>query len=48
MRASATTEEYRLTREDEPNFVEGHLSFVITREHVVIEPPAISSSPATG
>jgi len=43
MRASANTDEYRLTREDEPNFVTGHLSFVITREHVVIEPPALPS-----
>jgi uncharacterized protein (TIGR02118 family) len=46
MRASAATEEYRLTREDEPNFVTGHLSFIIAREHVAMEPPAISSSPA--
>jgi uncharacterized protein (TIGR02118 family) len=42
MRASAATEEYRLTREDEPNFVEGHLSFIIAREHVAMEPPAPS------
>ena len=42
MRESATTEEYRLTRVDEPNFVAGHLPFVITREHVVIEPPRLS------
>jgi len=42
MRASANTDEYRLTREDEPNFVTGHLAFVITREHVAIEPPALS------
>jgi uncharacterized protein (TIGR02118 family) len=41
MRESATTEEYRLTRADEPNFVSGHLPFVITREHVVIEPPPL-------
>jgi uncharacterized protein (TIGR02118 family) len=41
MRASAATEEYRLTREDEPNFVVGHLPFVITREHIVMEPPAL-------
>lgn len=39
MRASAATEEYRLTREDEANFVAGHLPFVITREHVLMEPP---------
>ena len=42
MRESATTEEYRLTRVDEPNFVSGHLPFVITREHVVIEPPPLA------
>ena len=48
MRTSATTEEYRLTREDEPNFVTGHLSFVITREYVAMEPPAISFLPETG
>jgi uncharacterized protein (TIGR02118 family) len=41
MRASAATEEYRRTREDEPNFVVGHLPFVITREHVVMEPPTL-------
>jgi len=39
MRVSATTEEYRLTREDEANFISGHLPFVITREHVLREPP---------
>jgi uncharacterized protein (TIGR02118 family) len=39
MRASAATEEYRLTRADEANFVVGHLPFVITREHVLMEPP---------
>ena len=42
MRASAATEEYRLTREDEPNFVGGHLPFVITREHVLMEPPRLA------
>lgn len=42
MRASAATEEYRLTREDEPNFVLGHLRFVITREHVLMEPPRLA------
>jgi uncharacterized protein (TIGR02118 family) len=42
MRESATTEEYRLTRADEANFVAGHLPFVITREYVVIEPPRLS------
>jgi uncharacterized protein (TIGR02118 family) len=41
MRASAATEEYRLTREDEPNFVTGHLAFVITREHVLLAPPRL-------
>jgi uncharacterized protein (TIGR02118 family) len=39
MRASAATEEYRATRADEANFVAGHLPFVITREHVFLEPP---------
>jgi uncharacterized protein (TIGR02118 family) len=42
MRESATTEAYRRTREDEDAFVEVPLSFVITREHVVIDPPALS------
>jgi uncharacterized protein (TIGR02118 family) len=41
MRDSATTEEYRLTREDEANFVGAHLPFVITREHVIVAPPAL-------
>ena len=41
MRTSATTEEYRLTREDEDNFVTTPLSFVITSEHVLLAPPAI-------
>ena len=41
MRVSATTEEYRLTREDEENFVTPPLSFVITEEHVFLAPPAI-------
>ena len=39
MRLSATTDEYRATREDEPNFISGHLPFVIAREHVFIHPP---------
>jgi uncharacterized protein (TIGR02118 family) len=39
MRASAASEEYRRTREDEPHFVTGSLPFVITREHVLREPP---------
>jgi len=38
MRISATTAEYRETREDEANFIAGHLPFVITREHVVVAP----------
>lgn len=42
MRASAATEEYCLTREDEDNFVVGPLSFVITREHVLMEPPSLA------
>jgi uncharacterized protein (TIGR02118 family) len=42
MRASAATVEYRLTREDEPNFGGGHLPFVITREHVFLEPPRLA------
>ncbi len=41
MRVSATTEAYRLTREDEDNFVTTPLSFVITREHVLLAPPAL-------
>ena len=41
MRASATSEEYRLTRDDEANFVAGHLPFIITREHVLMEPPRL-------
>jgi len=41
MRASAMTEEYRATRADEANFVAGRLPFVITREHVFVEPPRI-------
>jgi uncharacterized protein (TIGR02118 family) len=45
MRASAASEEYRLTREDEANFVAGHLPFVITREHVLMEPPPLRVSP---
>jgi uncharacterized protein (TIGR02118 family) len=40
MRASAASEEYRLTREDEPRFVSVPLPFVITREHVLLAPPA--------
>ncbi|MET0151352.1 MAG: EthD family reductase [Candidatus Binatia bacterium] len=47
MRASATTEEYRLTREDEANFVTGPLSGIIAREHVAMEPPAPSPTPAS-
>ena len=42
MRHSATTPEYRYTRDDEANFVAGPLSFVITRERVVLEPPALA------
>ncbi len=47
MRGSAATEEYRLTREDEPNFVTGHLSFIIASEHVAMDPPAPSSTPTS-
>jgi len=36
MRAAATTEEYRRTRADEPNFLSGDLPFIITREVVVV------------
>ena len=36
MRASAATAEYEATRADEPNFVQGELPFVITREHVIV------------
>ncbi|MGH7804419.1 MAG: EthD family reductase [Candidatus Binatia bacterium] len=43
MRASAATEEYRQTREDEDNFVTPPLSFVITREHVLVAPPALKN-----
>jgi uncharacterized protein (TIGR02118 family) len=36
MRESATTPEYALTRDDEPNFVApGLLPVIITREHVI-------------
>ena len=38
MRASAATEEYRRTRDDEDAFVRPPLEFVITREHVILEP----------
>lgn len=41
MRVSATTEAYRQTREDEDNFVTTPLLFVITREHVLLAPPAL-------
>jgi len=41
MRESATTEEYRQTREDEDNFVATPLHFVITREHVLLAPPTL-------
>jgi len=40
MRRSAESEAYRLTREDEDNFISGPLGFVITREQVIVEPPA--------
>jgi uncharacterized protein (TIGR02118 family) len=36
MRAAATTEAYRDTRADEPNFLGGHLPFVITREIPIV------------
>ena len=36
MRASAETEEYNLTRADEPNFVAGELPFLITTEHGIV------------
>ncbi len=36
MRASAETEEYDLTRADEPNFVAGELPFLITTEHGIV------------
>jgi uncharacterized protein (TIGR02118 family) len=42
MRASASTEEYRSTRADEANFVAAHLPFVITREHVLMDPPPLA------
>jgi uncharacterized protein (TIGR02118 family) len=41
MRRSAQSEAYRLTREDEDNFVSGPLSFVITREQVIRDPPLL-------
>lgn len=41
MRVSATTDEYRKTREDEDNFVATPLLFVITLEHVFLAPPAL-------
>jgi uncharacterized protein (TIGR02118 family) len=36
MRAAATTEAYRATRADEPNFLAGELPFVITREIPIV------------
>lgn len=42
MRASARTDEYRRTREDEPAFVTVPLAFVITREVVILPPPSLS------
>ena len=36
MRAAATTDEYRKTRADEPNFLAGDLPFIITREIVIV------------
>jgi uncharacterized protein (TIGR02118 family) len=37
MRAGASSQAYRDTRADEPNFIdEGKLSFIITREHVIV------------
>lgn len=35
MRASAVSEEYRLTREDEPNFIGDELQVILTEEHIV-------------
>lgn len=37
MRVSATTPEYDRTRADEPNFLAGELSFIITKEHVIVD-----------
>ena len=38
MRESAITPAYERTRADEPNFIDGaRLSFIITREHVIID-----------
>lgn len=36
MRASAMSDEYRTTREDEDNFLTVPLDFIITREHIVL------------
>lgn len=36
MRESAKTEEYNLTRADEPNFVAGDLAFIITQEIEIV------------
>ncbi|MFT7650869.1 MAG: hypothetical protein ACI8Y4_005644 [Candidatus Poriferisodalaceae bacterium] len=36
MRASAVSEELRLTREDEPNFIDGELPVILTDEHVIV------------
>lgn len=37
MKQGTTTEEYRITRADEPNFLpDGHLPIIITREHVIV------------
>tara|TARA_Y100000590_G_scaffold154028_1_gene176977 strand:- start:1353 stop:2036 length:684 start_codon:yes stop_codon:yes gene_type:complete len=40
MRESATTPEYVATREDEPNFVNDELPFLIAKEKVIVEGPA--------
>jgi uncharacterized protein (TIGR02118 family) len=37
MKQGATTQEYAVTRADEPNFLpDGHLPIIITREHVIV------------
>lgn len=39
MRGSVGTDAYAATRDDEANFVRGHLDFIITREHVILPGP---------
>ncbi|MFT7601287.1 MAG: hypothetical protein ACI8TP_004239 [Acidimicrobiales bacterium] len=38
MRASASSREYQLTRDDEPNFIDGELPVILTSEHEIALP----------